>query len=130
MARKGLSAIDVPVDSVVGGIKIGYRNVPVTVQNGAKTFALGDEAKAFGKDNATAYTYTIPANSSVAFDIGTTITVFNNNATSNITIAITTDTLRLAGTTTTGSRTLAPFGIATLFKANATTWLASGPGLT
>lgn len=116
--------------STIDSIVIGYRDVPVTIGNGNRTFALADAGKAFGKDNATAYTYTIPANSSVAFPVGTVITVFNNNATSNITVAITTDTLRLAGTTTTGSRTVAPFSLCTLFKVNATTWLASGAGVT
>ena len=116
--------------STVGGIVIGYRDVPVTISNAATTFALADAGKAFGKDNATAYTYTIPANGTVAFPIGTVITVFNNNATSNITVAITTDTLRLAGTTTTGSRTIAPFALCTLFKVSSTVWMASGAGVT
>jgi len=113
-----------------GGPVVGYRDVPITVQNAAYTFALADAGKGFGKDNATAYTYTIPANGTTAFPIGTAITVFNNNATSNVTIAITTDTLRLGGTTTTGSRTLAPFGVCTLLKVSSTVWIASGAGLT
>jgi len=74
--------------------------------------------------------YTIPANGTVAFPVGSAITVFNGNATSNITIAINSDTLRLAGTTTTGSRTLAPWGVCTLLKISSTVWLASGSGLT
>jgi hypothetical protein len=115
--------------STVGGVVIGYRDVPVTTQNATYTFALTDAGKSVGKDNATAYTYTIPANASVAFPVGTVITVFNNNATNNITIAITTDTLRLAGTTSTGSRTVAPFGLCTLFKVSSTVWMASGSGV-
>lgn len=118
------------VGSTIDSIVIGYRDVPTTISNAAKTFALADAGKAFGKDNGTAYTYTIPANSSVAFPVGTVITVFNNNATNNITIAINTDTLRLAGTTTTGSRTVAPFGLCTLYKASSTVWFASGAGVT
>ena len=116
--------------STIGGAVIGYRDVPVTISNATYTFALADAGKAFGKDNGTAYTYTIPANGTVAFPIGTVITVFNNNATSNITVAITTDTLRLAGTTTTGSRTVAPFALCTLFKVSSTVWMASGAGVT
>lgn len=115
--------------STVDGIFIGYRDVPVATQNATYTFALTDAGKSVGKDNATAYTYTIPANASVAFPVGTVITVFNNNATNNITIAITTDTLRLAGTTSTGSRTVAPFGLCTLFKVSSTVWMASGSGV-
>lgn len=116
--------------STIGGAVIGYRDVPVTISNANTTFALADAGKAFGKDNTTAYTYTIPANGTVAFPVGTVITVFNNNATSNITVAITTDTLRLAGTTTTGSRTVAPFSLCTLFKVSSTVWMASGAGVT
>lgn len=116
--------------STINGAVIGFRDVPVTISNANTTFALADAGKAFGKDNTTAYTYTIPANGTVAFPIGTVITVFNNNATSNITVAITTDTLRLAGTTTTGSRTIAPFALCTLFKVSSTVWMASGAGVT
>ncbi len=73
-------------------------------------------------------TITIPANESVPLEIGTTIVVINGNVTSSI--AITTDTLRLAGTATTGTRTLTNYGMATLVKIDATTWIASGNGLT
>jgi hypothetical protein len=47
-----------------------------------------------------------------------------------MTIAITTDTMRLAGAGTTGSRTLAANGIATCLKLTATEWIISGTGLT
>jgi hypothetical protein len=47
-----------------------------------------------------------------------------------MTIAITTDTMYLAGTGTTGSRTLAPFGMATAVKIGTTQWIISGNGLT
>ena len=70
----------------------------------------------------------IPANSSVAFPIGTAITIFNNSALSQ-TLSITTDTLRLAGTTSTGSRTIALRGLCTCLKVAATEWVASGAGV-
>jgi hypothetical protein len=73
-------------------------------------------------------TITIPANSSVPFEIGTTIAIINANLTSSI--AITTDTLRLAGSALTGTRSLAAYGIATIVKVESTTWIASGSGLT
>lgn len=74
-------------------------------------------------------THTIPANSSYPFEIGTTF-VFINPASVTTTIAIATDTLILAGTGTTGSRTLAPYGMATAVKITATSWMISGNGLT
>jgi hypothetical protein len=71
----------------------------------------------------------IPANSSVAFPIGTAIVIFNNSVSSH-TISITTDTLRFAGSALTGTRTLAHYGLATCVKVASTTWVVSGSGLT
>lgn len=130
VANSTANSIVIPGEISVGGITVGYRDIPQNIQNATYGFVLGDAGKLVGKDNATAYTYTIPANGTTAFPIGTAITIFNGNATSNITVAITTDTLRLAGTTTTGSRTLAPWGIATAVKIASTVWLISGSGLT
>lgn len=73
-------------------------------------------------------TWTIPANSSVAFPVGTMITFVNRI--NVITIAITTDTLRLAGTSSTGSRSLAANGMATAIKTGTTEWMISGTGIT
>ena len=68
---------------------------------------------------------TIPANGSVAFPVGTTVVIYNNSS-SDQTISITTDTLRLAGTATTGSRTLAQRGFATCIKVASTEWVITG----
>lgn len=73
--------------------------------------------------DTSARTWTIPANSAVAFPIGTEITFVNQNAGGVVTIAITTDTMRLAGAGTTGSRTLAANGIAVALKLTATEWI-------
>ena len=73
-------------------------------------------------------TYTIPANASVAFPLGTIVT-FINEDTNAVSIAITTDTMNLAGTTSAGTRTLAQNGIATAIKITSTKWLISGVGL-
>jgi hypothetical protein len=80
--------------------------------------------------DTTARTFTIPANASVAWPIGTEVTFVNQNAAGVLTIAITTDTMRLAGPGTTGSRTLAANGIAAALKITATEWIISGTGLT
>lgn len=73
-------------------------------------------------------TTTIPANASVAYPVGTTITFVNLDSNS-LSIAITTDTMTLAGTTTTGTRTLAQNGIATAVKVGSAAWLISGVGV-
>ena len=75
-----------------------------------------------------ARTFTIPANSSVAYPVGTVITFVN--LINTVTIAITSDTMYLAGDGTTGSRTLAAYGVATAVKLTSTSWLISGNGLT
>jgi len=59
----------------------------------------------------------------VNFEIGTEIELYNNNGAGVITIAITTDTLRLSGGSA-GSRTLAANGACKLVKVSATEWLA------
>lgn len=92
------------------------------------TFVLSDANKAVVQSGASS-TVTIPANSSVAYPVGTTLTVVNNTS-GNISIAITTDTMYLGGTATTGTRTLAQRGIATAYKVSSTVWFISGAGLT
>jgi|HubBroStandDraft_4_1064222.scaffolds.fasta_scaffold00106_26 hypothetical protein len=76
------------------------------------------------------HTLTIPANASVAFPVGTTIVVFNGSSASSTTIAITSDTLLFIPSNSTGSRTLAPLSVATLYKLAATEWLIWGFGIT
>lgn len=109
---------------------IGYLEVPQNSQSAAYTAVLADSGKQIfhpSTDN-NARTFTIPANSSVAYPVGTVLTFVNMANT--VTIAITTDTMYLAGPGTTGSRTLAAYGVATAIKMTSTTWLISGTGLT
>ena len=110
-----------------------YALIPLSQnsQSAAYTLVLADAGKHILHPAAdtTARTFTIPANSSVAFPIGTGITFVNQNAAGVITIAITTDTMRFAGTGTTGSRTLAANGIATALKITSTEWIINGIGL-
>jgi hypothetical protein len=101
---------------------IGYRGLPQEAKTAAYVLALGDAGKHI---SITTGGVTIPANGAVAFPIGTTIVVYNNSS-STQSIAITTDTLRLAGTATTGTRTLAQYGVATLVKVAAAVWVAMG----
>lgn len=103
---------------------VGFRGVPLS-SNATATLALNDA----GKFLYVSANQTIPANASVAFPVGTSIVVVNSSATA-ITIAITTDTMRQAGTTNTGTRTVAGYGMATLLKVAATSWVISGSGIT
>jgi hypothetical protein len=105
--------------------------IPQNSQSTAYTLVLTDKGKHIlhPSVDTTARTFTIPANSSVAYAVGTALTFINQNAAGVVTIAITTDTMRLAGAGTTGSRTLAANGIATAIKITPTEWLISGTGL-
>jgi hypothetical protein len=111
---------------------MGFRNIPQNSQSADYTLVLADSGKHIFHPSAdtSARTWTIPANSSVAYPVGTAITFINQNAAGVITIAITTDVMRLAGASTTGSRTLAANGLATAIKVTATEWIISGTGLT
>ena len=116
-----------------GGATIAeVRAIPQNSQSAAYTLVLADAGRHIFHPAAdtTARTWTIPANSSVAFPVGSAVTFVNQNAAGAITIAITTDTMRLAGAGTTGSRTLAANGVATAIKVTSTEWIISGVGLT
>jgi hypothetical protein len=105
----------------------GFKGIPQNLQNANYTCVLSDAGKQITTTSTGGYTHTIPANASVAYPIGTVLTFINYGAAN--TIAITSDTLRLAGTSSTGSRTLAGGGLATAVKTTATEWLISGAGL-
>jgi len=111
---------------------IGYLNIPQNSQSAAYTTVLADAGKHLLHPSAdtTARTFTIDSNANVAYPIGTAITFVNQDSAGDLTIAITTDTMRLAGAGTTGSRTLAANGIATALKVASTEWIISGTGLT
>jgi hypothetical protein len=106
---------------------VGYREAPQNSQTANYQLVLADRGKSILM-NGSSLTLTIPANSAVAFPVGTVIIIVNLNATA-LSIAITTDTLTLANSTTTGTRTLARNGLATCVKIGSTSWLISGAGL-
>jgi hypothetical protein len=120
----------IPSLTVDGTDAVGFRNTPVNSQSADYTLVLADSGKTIlhpvADDNAR--TFTIPANASVAYPVGTVISFVNLQNT--VTIAITTDTMYLAGTGTTGSRTLDEYGVASALKVDSTSWVISGNGLT
>jgi hypothetical protein len=107
----------------------GYMGIPqsAAATTGAYTVVAADAGEHIY--STATRTVTIPANSSVAFPVGTVLTFIAGSG-ATVTIAITTDTMYLAGAGTTGSRTLAAFGVATAVKITSTSWIISGNGLT
>ena len=120
----------IPSLTVDGTDAVGFRNTPVNSQSADYTLVLADSGKTIlhpvADDNAR--TFTIPANSSVAYPVGTVISFVNLQNT--VTIEITTDTMYLANDGDTGDRTLAEYGMASAMKVASTTWIISGNGLT
>lgn len=129
-ANTDITALDqdvtVTATGTIAANTIGYRGLPQNAQTGAYTLALSDAGKHI---SITTGGVVIPANGSIAFPVGSAVSIYNNSASSQ-TIAITTDTMYLAGTSTTGTRTLAQRGVATALKVGTTTWVISGGGLT
>lgn len=106
----------------------GYMGIPqsAAATTGSYTIVAADAGEHIY--STATRTVTIPDNSSVAFPVGTAIS-FVAATGATVTIAITSDTLLLAGAGTTGSRTLSPFGMATALKITSTSWIISGNGL-
>jgi hypothetical protein len=121
-----LSVADGTTSTAANGF--GFMGIPQNATTtGSYTIVAGDAGKHVYA--SATRTITIPANSALALPVGTTLTFIAGSG-ATMTIAITTDTMYLAGPGTTGSRTLAPFGIATAVKLTSTTWIISGNGLT
>lgn len=101
-------------------------NTVINSYSAATTFAIVPDANNIAMHpsaDTTARTWTIPANASVAFPIGTIIHVKNQLSAGTLTIAITTDTLTKVGAAGgTGSRTLTAGGEASIMKVAATAW--------
>lgn len=115
-----------------GGAGGASTTVPQNSQSAAYTLVLADAGKHLLHPSAdtTARTFTIPANASVAFPVGSVVTFVNQDSAGALSIAITSDTMRLAGSGATGTRTLGANGVATALKLTATEWIISGVGLT
>lgn len=109
---------------------VGFREVPQNSQSANYTAVVGDSGKHLLHPNGggAGDTFTIPANASVAYALGTCLTFVNRDSNA-LAIAITSDTLILSGTTTTGTRSLAQNGVATAIKVESTVWIISGSGL-
>jgi len=110
---------------------VGFRILPQNSKSSNYTLVASDSGKHIlhPSSDVNARTYTIPANSSVPYPIGTHITLVNQS-TQTVSIAINSDSLILAGSGNTGTRILAQYGLATILKIEPTVWYIRGEGLT
>lgn len=87
---------------------IGYLNIPQNSQTSAYIAVAGDVGK-----HISITTGGVTVNASV-FSAGDAFTIYNNSSSNQTLTSGTNVTFRLAGTATTGNRTLAQYGVATL----------------
>ena len=107
----------------------GFRGLPQNSRSADYAVQASDVGRHIYHPAAdtTARTWTLPANSGTPIEPGGAVTFINDGG--DITIAIADDTLVMAGTGGTGSRTLSSPGVATAVKVGATRWMISGTGL-
>lgn len=108
----------------------GYLDAPQNLENATYQLVLSDRGKQIAHTSASPHTWTIPANASVAFPLGTVIQFVGATGAAAVTLNITTDTLVWTPSGTTGSRTLTPPFVAAISKVTSTQWLLSGNGIT
>jgi len=106
--------------TLAGGYEAGFLKLPIDAAGASITTAQRgmcvQATTTIGIPNAT-------------FAAGDAVTIFNTTA-SPITLTATVTTLRLAGTATTGNRTLAGYGICTVVFISGTLAVVSGSGVT
>jgi hypothetical protein len=114
--------------TVDGTDAVGFRNVPINSQSANYPTVLVDSGKCILHPSTDANSRTFTIDGSISYPVGTAIS-FVNMSSQNLIIAITSNTMNLAGTGTTGSRILIQYGSATALKINPNTWIISGVGL-
>lgn len=102
----------------------------VNTQDSSYTFLSTDDLTIVRKTSTTTnQVYTIPANDSVAFDLGTVLEVQNDGSV-DLDVAIDADTLTFEADGTTGIRTIAADGSGRFVKVADTAWKARGEQMT
>lgn len=100
------------------------RRIPQNAQTSAYTLVASDVGKHI---SITTGGVTVPAS---VFGIGDNVTIFNNSTSDQIITQGGGVTLRAGGSTATGSRTLANYGVATILCVAADVFVVTGTGLT
>ena len=112
-------------------IEVSSATVPQNAKSVNYTLQLTDAGKYIYYTQSTSNTLYIPKTSNVAFSNGTTIMIVSRTSSSaNVTISPNTGvSLYLAGNTTSASRNVNTYGVATLIQVEANTWFISGTGV-
>lgn len=118
-----ISYVDSEITILEGSVAAA-KTVPQNAQTSAYTLAISDVGKHI---SITTGGVTV---ASGVFSAGDIVSIYNNSASSQTITQGASVTLRLAGTATTGNRSLAQRGIATLLCVGANQFVISGAGLT
>jgi hypothetical protein len=94
------------------------------------TLALSDSGKHVYTQNTTTQTLTIPANNTVALNIGSVISIVSRGSGNVVVTRASGVNLFLASNTTSADRNVGAYGMATLIKVEANTWFINGTGVT
>lgn len=97
-----------------------FRQNRRNAQNATYTLTIRDAWSWVFHSSGSAHTWTIPAEASLNFPVGTEVVLYNESGGGNVTLAITTDTLRFGAST--GSRTIAANGYARVKKVASGVW--------
>ena len=114
------------------GYSVGYLNVPQNIQSSSYVLSLSDQSK-FIYLTLTSNTTNVYISSTVPFPLGTAISIVTNGPFTSNVIANSGVTMYLAGNTsgsTTSTRTLAGYSMASLLNVGTNTWYISGIGIT
>lgn len=128
IAKVTTTGVDILAGKVltIDGDPVGFLGIPQNLQDGAYTLAIGDVGKEIYSENAAGQTIVVPPD---VFDGDDVITILNKGTNA---IALNQGagvTIRLAGTATTGNRTISAGGWATLKCAEANYFFVAGPGV-
>lgn len=104
------------------------KTLPKTDISSGTTLALSHQA-GLVRMTSSGDTVTIPLNATVAFPIGSTVTVYNDYSGTNSINATGGVTLRKAWSGAADNATMAAYGICTLFKVGTDSWVIAGTGV-
>ena len=129
VTNASLSNITVSGAITSGGFTVGYLEIPQSVQNTSYTLSLTDSGKHVYSQNTATQVITIPTNANVAFNVGTAVSIVLQGSGSITVSPFSGVTLYLAGNSTSASRTISTYGMATLLKVATNTWFINGSGV-
>ena len=101
-----------------------FPNIPATTTTSAYTLVATDAGKHI---NITTGGITVPSG---VFNVGDVVSIYNNSTNDQTITQGGSVTLRQAGTTNTGNRTLVQYGLATILCVQSNTFVITGSGLT